>query len=176
MDKEEILLKEYESLRAEILNAMANRNTILTFGLATIGILFTGAVSLTPSNLPVIILMIVVPLVCAYISMIWVGEYKRMQRAGAFIVGIEKKINEMAGDELLTWETFLRKNNDRHRKFPYYSTIIFLVLTGMISYFVGLYISKNTMPIFFSIIGIIIAIAFLLYLVLELKRCIKMTI
>jgi hypothetical protein len=48
MDKEEILLKEYDSLRAEVLNAIANRNSILTFGLATIGVLFTGTVSLIP--------------------------------------------------------------------------------------------------------------------------------
>jgi hypothetical protein len=35
MDKEEILLKEYDSLRAEVLNAIANRNTILGFRIKT---------------------------------------------------------------------------------------------------------------------------------------------
>ena len=38
----DLMLREYAVVRAEVLGAMANRNTILTFGLATIGLMFTG--------------------------------------------------------------------------------------------------------------------------------------
>ena len=45
MDAIEIMLKEYETLRQEVLAAMSNRNSILSFGLATIGAIFTASIA-----------------------------------------------------------------------------------------------------------------------------------
>jgi len=52
MEKTDVMLKEYETLRQEILTAMGSRNSVLSFGLATIGAILTASLATqTGSNL-----------------------------------------------------------------------------------------------------------------------------
>lgn len=179
MNKEEVLFKEYDTLRAEILTAMTNRNTILTFGLATIGVLYTGAAALTRSsdysNLTVLILTLIAPLICTFISMIWLGEYERMRRASKFLINVERRINEMVGDRVLTWETSLYENK-KHMKYPYNSIIMFLTVLSMFSYTIGLYLFDGSRPlkITLSILGLGIIIGFCFRMFKKLKKCLDL--
>ena len=90
MNDKEVLFKEYETLRNEILTAMTARNSILSFGLATVGVLFTGAAAVfvvqQKAVLPALVLMLVAPIICIFVLFIWLGEYQRMHRAGRFII------------------------------------------------------------------------------------------
>ena len=64
MKNEEILFKEYQTLREEIIASMSNRNQILSYGLAIIGLLFTSAAALNKTELSFIILILAIPIVC----------------------------------------------------------------------------------------------------------------
>ncbi len=144
MDPVEIMLEEYKTLRQESLDAMKNRNTILTFGLAAIGALFTGNFLFYDSNVYVdypfissIMLILMIPAISSFLLLMWLGEYERSQRAGKFLVKLECKINLESSRGLLTWETHLRKNQS-HMKYPYYATAMLLIGISGISVVLGL--------------------------------------
>lgn len=161
MDKSDILLKEYETLRQEILAAMSGRNSILSFGLATIGAIFTASLATqtgsTPSLLSSLILELAVPAISVFVLFIWLGEYQRMQRAGKFLVGLEKRINEIASKELLTWETVLRSKQS-HMKYPYNTTVLLLTLISVLSQIIGFVtmgISSSALQVTLIILGML---------------------
>lgn len=141
MDSIEIMLKEYETLRQEILAAFNNRNSILSFGLAIIGAIFTASIATftgsTSSLLSSLVLVLAVPTISIFVLLMWLGEYQRMQRAGKFLVDLERRINEEASKELLTWETHLRAQR-RHMKYPYNTTVMLLTVISVISLIIGL--------------------------------------
>ena len=153
----EILLKEYEALRAEILVAMTSRNTILSYGLAVIGVLYSGvaamAVAKIDSILPSIVLMLVVPSVCLFSLFIWLGEYQRMHRAGEHIINLEERIRDEQGQKILTWESNLREQK-KHMRYPYDTTILMLVLMSLFSIIIGFYLMKDR-EVWMLVIGII---------------------
>lgn len=146
MNTNEILIKEYEALRAEILLAMTSRNTILSYGLAVIGVLYSGvaamAVAKVDTLLPSIVLMLVVPSVCLFSLFIWLGEYQRMHRAAGHIINLEGKILCNEGKKILTWETNLRENK-KHMRYPYDTTILMLVLISVFSQVTGYYLIND---------------------------------
>lgn len=140
MDSIEIMLKEYEMLREEVLAAMSSRNSILSFGLATIGVLFTASIAIYGASadliLPSLVLISAVPTITISVLFMWLGEYQRKQRVGKFLAGLEARINAEAGKELLTWETHLREQL-RHMKYPYITTIMLLTVISVISLIMG---------------------------------------
>lgn len=141
MDSVEIMLKEYETLRQESLNAMNNRNIILSFGLATIGAIFTGSIVAYTTGIysiiPSLALILLIPTINSFVLFMWLGEYERMHRAGKFLVELEHKINKENKKEVLTWETYLRKSQ-LHMKYPYESTVLLLIVISGVSVFFGL--------------------------------------
>ena len=145
MDSAEILLKEYETLRQEVMVAMGSRNSILSFGLATMGAIFTASVATqtgeSPSPFASLILSIIVPLISVFVLYMWLGEYQRMQRAGKFIAGLEKRINTEKNKELLSWETSLRKGK-KHMKYPYNTTVLLLMIISCTSLLIGVLTSE----------------------------------
>lgn len=140
----EIMLKEYETLRQESLNAMNNRNTILSFGLATIGVIFAASVIAYTSGTrplgPGLALILGIPAISDFILLMWLGEYERMQRTGRFLLKLEHKINKEASKELLTWETHLRERK-LHMKYPYSATVMLLIGISGISLVLGLLVA-----------------------------------
>lgn len=141
MEKIEILIKEYETLREEVLTTMQVRNSILSFGLATIGVILTAAIALVGNSalLSGLVLSAIVPSISIFILFMWLGEYQRMQRAGRFLVELEKKINEIAAGELLTWETSLRSQR-RHMRYPYNTTVMMITIISVMSFSIGIII------------------------------------
>lgn len=140
----EILLKEYDTLRAEILTAMASRHSIVTFGLATVGVLWSAAATLVAAEkdhqtLAFIILALIIPFASAFIVQMWLGEYARMYRAGKFIADhSEPEINGRAGSVVLSWENNLRVGK-KHMQFPYASAVLLFFSSSLISCIFGAY-------------------------------------
>lgn len=144
MDPVEIMLEEYKTLRQESLNAMSNRNIILSFGLASISAVFTGSIiahaSTSDIHSSILILrfafILVIPAISCIVLLMWLGEYERMQRAGKFLAKLELKINTEASRELLSWEKYLRERK-LHMKYPYYATVVLLTGISGISLVLG---------------------------------------
>jgi hypothetical protein len=141
MDLIEIAVKEYEIIRQEILTSMNNRVSILSFGVAIIGAIFTASIAVfTKSDyslLPSLMLIFAVPAITSFILFMWLGEYQRMQRAGKFLVELERRINEMVSSKVLTWETNLRAQRT-HMRYPYSTTVMLLTGISFISICLGL--------------------------------------
>lgn len=141
MDPIEIMLEEYKTLRQESLDAMKNRNTILSFGLAAIGALFTGSIVAYKTDIHLLItnvaLIVMIPAVSYIVLAMWLGEYERSQRAGKFLVGLECRINTEASRTLLTWETRLRKKRS-HMKYPYHAAVVLPIGISAASQVTGL--------------------------------------
>lgn len=173
MDPVEIMLEEYKTLRQESLNAMNNRNTILSFGLATIGAVFAGSiVAYTDSAYPLIsslALILVIPAISSFILLMWLGEYERMQRAGKFLVELEGKINKEASKKLLTWETQLRYKKS-HMKYPYYATVVLLIVISSVSLVLGVGVTDFSTAWMFLVanVGVLIHSGLCLFVVLRI--------
>lgn len=132
-DRHDFRLKEYESLRAESIATFGNRLQVFAFGLAAIGALYGGLLTLAD---PIQKWLLVVAITCgaipaASISVMfaWFGELERMTRVGNYIAGqIEKVVNDdfKPGDDpdahTLYWETWLRSNR---LVYPYAAALIF---------------------------------------------------
>jgi hypothetical protein len=111
-------LEQYKALREEILATMGTQQTILGFGLATLGLVIGAGLGLQ-RDAPVLtfglIFTFFVPLFSAVVVMIWWGEVLRMVRAGDALAFFEETINEHGIKELewlspaLGWESALRK-------------------------------------------------------------------
>jgi len=171
----EVLIKEYETLRQEILSTMNNRISILSFGLGTIGAIFTASIAIyvTSNNiiLPSLTLSLAVPFICHFVLFMWLGEYQRMQRAGQFLVGLEKRINDEASKSLLTWETSLRAQR-QHMTYPYNTTVMLLLAISIISYGIGIINSQQALGALwaFAIIGIVIHVLVYIYAIRRISK------
>ena len=134
----QVMLKEYETLRQESLTAIQNRNSVLAFGLASISAVFTASIATKGTagdELVAVMLMGLVPAVSLFVLVVWLGEHKRTRRAGTFLVGLESRINDEAGRELLSWETGGLKG--KHVEYPYYAVPILLIAIGAVAFIVG---------------------------------------
>lgn len=129
--KVEILLAEYNSLRTESLEAVKNKFQILTFGFAGlsvfVGSALTERISIATSLL---ILLVIVPTLSKAITIVWLGEHRRMVRAGGGVAALEIEINRIAGENLLGWEKWVRSES-RAMSLPYKTTLgIFQFASG----------------------------------------------
>ncbi|MCI0553936.1 MAG: hypothetical protein L0287_23560 [Anaerolineae bacterium] len=144
-EKIEIILKEYDSIRNESLNTITNRFQILSFGLAGLAALAAGILAAVQqaenSTLVLLAFNITIPLISTLILYIWLGEVNRMNRAGGYLVVLEKKINKMAGKRVLGWEKRLRSKETK-MTYPYNTVIVLLMSFVFIFPVLGLFASK----------------------------------
>jgi len=164
MDKEEIMLHEYNTLRTEIENSFGSAKRILAIGLGIMGALFTGGVINQINNIDVNVfgslllisfLILVIPLVSLVTLAMWLGEYQRIQRAGKYLVGLENKINALVDEDVLNWENHLKKNN-LHMRYPYASIIVLMIVISVLSHIGGSYlITILNKYLWFALQGII---------------------
>lgn len=106
------LVAQYESLRKESLNSINNRVQILLLGLAAIGAITGGTLTIEhPAEKKILIYTIfsgVIPLIYIFVLFTWMSEAMRAHRAGNFLAAnVETQINKKFGRSLLTWETSL---------------------------------------------------------------------
>jgi hypothetical protein len=146
MDLISIKLKEYETIRQEILITMQVRNSILSFGLAILGAVLTVSIALASQSSLVssLILILIAPAICIFVIYMWLGEYQRMQRAGKFLMNLEQEINEDVSANVLTWETSLRSQRT-HMKYPYNTTVLLLTVIGLMSMTIGIVILQGNL-------------------------------
>ena len=129
MDTLELMLKEYETLRQESLDSINNRSQIVSFGLATIGLIvaaiFALDSSLQSTALVVLVFSVGIPIISVLILYIWLGEVERMMRAGDYLCGLEARINDVEGSGTapLQWEQWLRSTT-KQMKYPYIVVIV----------------------------------------------------
>jgi hypothetical protein len=150
--KIEILMKDYELLKTySTISSPGIRYNIISFALATIGIIISGTMfalssgSTSPFVIKVImfLLSLFLPAFCLTILLIWLGEEKRMLRIGKFCQRLENRINlEFGGEEILNWETFKRKKSESIM-FPEIFLIALFLGTSLGSSLTGFYIAKN---------------------------------
>lgn len=113
MNKIEALLKQYELIQNYTFNTIpASKNSILSFGLAILGAIFTGNIILLSTDkyslISILIFLIILPLASVTIMFIWLGEIDRMMRAGAFLLSLEEQINTESNEEIFNWEKYIR--------------------------------------------------------------------
>ena len=128
MERIELLIKEYDTLRDESLGSMSHRSQIVSFGLASLclllGTLFGSSIVAGSSFLRLALAGIGIPALSIGVLLLWLGEVERMVRAGNCLAQLEILINaEVLGTEAesrpaLQFETWLRSPGVQMR-YPY---------------------------------------------------------
>lgn len=122
-----VALEEYRSLRQETLQAIDRQHQILAFGTATSGVVLGVAAKERPgSTSATVLLVVLLPLLVSLVVVVWLGEFRRMVRAGAHVAEIEHAISARYPGEPppLRWESdFRRPQGHRRRIAPLYRAI-----------------------------------------------------
>jgi hypothetical protein len=137
-------LAEYDTLRAESLQAMQAQQNILQFGIAGIAVLTGLGLQNNDDLISILILLFLVPLLSILILNVWFVEIFRSIRAGLFLACLEEKINGVIDGNVhaMQWETWLR-DNPKGRRFVrdrmsfatlYIFNLASVVLAGYIAY------------------------------------------
>ena len=103
----ETMLTEYRSLRAEILECLTNRLRIISFGLATVGVLTVsalGAFERSYKQVASLLLAVMIPLSCLLIQIVWLSEIRRGRRASFYLRWLESRVNRHLNSQALLWE------------------------------------------------------------------------
>ncbi|GAH75554.1 unnamed protein product, partial [marine sediment metagenome] len=112
-NKVKIMMEEYKSLRSEIRQSMQNRNSILTFSIAIIGVVFHAGVSVFLNHsqksqvLAFFIFSSILPTLSLLILILWCGEMEYMGRIGYYLIDFENRINGIHKEKLLYWENWV---------------------------------------------------------------------
>lgn len=116
-NKVKIMMEEYKSLRSQIRQSLQNRNTILNFCLATIGVILHAgvyALSDSPSQTSKVLAFFIfssfLPALSLALLTIWCGEMEFMGRTGFYLLDFEDKIKDIYEKEkILYWENWVRE-------------------------------------------------------------------
>ena len=111
----EFLVEEFKALRAEIILCLERRVTVVSYGLAAIGVLTGAAVTSLNLNSEVprylaagLILTLMVPFASLYALRIWLSETHRVRRASHYVWGLELRAEGIVGRKVLRWEQGIR--------------------------------------------------------------------
>lgn len=102
--KIDILMKEYETLRSEILHRLNRRFAFMGLFGAVLAYAFFKVEKYTIVNVSVIVASIFI------LVAIWFEYGRLIQRCSWRISEIEQQVNSLVGDELLVWETRQQSN------------------------------------------------------------------
>ena len=136
-DIRSLYLAEYNTLREESLRTLNNRIQIVSFGLATLGLLFAGILSSKTQNdhLIGVTFGVVIPIISTLVYYFWFGEFERMVRVGRKLQRVETAINStFEGKPILTWETELE---EIRMKYPYVSAACVFLGIALFSPLIG---------------------------------------
>src|SRR5690242_12537536 len=137
----QLLLAEYHTLRQESANAIVNRITIVSFTIGTLGLALGGLVGASRIGLTQgLLALFVAPWIPKTSLLIWMGEYRRSQRAGFQVGNLERRLNQFVrpGDRgaegPLSWESarlgYGKSGILAHMDYPYTGTIVLLLGFG----------------------------------------------
>jgi hypothetical protein len=107
-------LAEYNSLRAESLQAQQAQQNIFQFGIAGVAVLTGLGLQNNDELISIVVLLFLVPLLSIFIVSVWFVEIFRSLRAGMFISHMEEKINAVLerNAPALQWESWLRDHRE----------------------------------------------------------------
>lgn len=179
-DKLTILFEQYKRIGDYSTNTVNSiKNNILTYGFSIIGAILAGNIILLNSgkylSIVVGIFLFILPIVTLIILFIWVGEVHRMMRAGLYLLKLEKQINKLLKDDILTWESFIREKGNIIR-YPDYFSILILIGISFLSIIAALFISHEEglyLPYFFAVVSDIIIHLLIVYLIIRIIRSYK---
>jgi hypothetical protein len=135
------MMAEYQTLRTESLNSIGHRLTVVSFTLAALSVLLAGLMSADVSVFVAgVLAYLFVPQLAKAALLIWMGEYKRSERAGDSIAALEARINQRLDFDALSWEQALRRNQGAHMTYPYVATIVFTLGAGYAGIVLGVYL------------------------------------
>ncbi len=193
-DQLDVALQQYETVRQESLGSMTHRTQIVSLGLATVGALVAGLLAFHGGKEPVTVwadiavFAFAAPLVSLFALFMWLGEVRRMMRAGSFLWSLELVINEKFAKALgkasrpMGWESaYLRGIRDRQNQqmqYPYVVVFGTLILVAFVGIGVALAIARHNRNVaaHWTAVGLA-GISFLsaAYAALEMFRILKLT-
>lgn len=117
------LQTEYTAIRTELVAAVTTQQTVMSYGLAAIAVIYTGVLA-SWSNVPLRSgILALAPALLMFVWFVWYGEVQRLLRARWFLWQLEHKVNDLlampglrgtsdlpAGD-VLHWESWVRGRN-----------------------------------------------------------------
>ena len=141
------LLAEHASLRQETVQAIANRIAVMNFTFGALAVviaaLLAGQVDRTIAGL---IALLFVPQMAKAGLLIWLGEYHRSMRAGAWLAHVESQVNRLVADPAtLSWESSLIARSS-HMDFPYVATAAFILGAGYLGSLLGVFDLAQALP------------------------------
>lgn len=144
------MLTEYDLLRQESLAAIGHRLSILSFSFAALAVLTAGLLQRKVDDaLAGVVALAFVPQFAKASLLVWLGEHARSQRAGRYLVGLERRVNAEVGGQALSWETSLAApapaggspdSRRLHMKYPYVAVVVLLLGVGWAAEGLGLYL------------------------------------
>lgn len=147
--KVQAMLTEYDLLRQESLAAIGHRLSILSFSFAALAVLTAGLLQRqVDDTLAGVVALAFVPQFAKASLLVWLGEHARSQRAGRYLVGLERRVNTEVGGEALSWEASLTApapgdasdSRRLHMKYPYVAVVVLLLGVGWAAEGLGLYL------------------------------------
>lgn len=120
----DLKLEEYRALRAEVTTSITTQQSILSFGTATVALVFGPGLGLWDKATELSVSLIfsgLVPLLSALVLVIWWGEVLRMVRAGEWLAHVEEEIGKVGETRIgwaenpLGWECYLREPGQTER-------------------------------------------------------------
>lgn len=138
------MLAEYETLRTEVLEAISHRVAIMNFTFAAMSVLLAGLLARKVSDpLAGLISLLAIPQFAHAGLVIWLGEYRRSQRASVWLSDLERRINALTGEDDLGWEGRSEGESAErfdHMSFPYVATAALLLGAAYVAIALGGYL------------------------------------
>ncbi|MGW6936230.1 hypothetical protein ACWGE0_39655 [Lentzea sp. NPDC054927] len=117
------LQTEYTAIRTELVAAVTTQQTVMSYGLAAIAVIYTGVLA-SWSNVPLRTgILALAPALLMFVWFVWYGEVQRLLRARWFLWQLEHKVNDLLAmpglrgtsdlppGDVLHWESWVRGRN-----------------------------------------------------------------
>jgi|GEM_PF-3461149 len=175
--KLEMLINEYERLHKYSTTTSSNLKKItLTVGLgittAMIGAFSQVAFSASNKKTTFFIFCGLIPIIVFITIFAWLGEHIKMARVGNYLMQQENKINALFGSDVLGWEKFIRKRQNKAASYIDILVVFGLYLIAVGSTYYGCYIidKGKAIELLLIIVFLLVGVMYLVMLLLTNKR------
>lgn len=129
-----VKLEEYKTLRSEVLLSLQQGQSVLSFGVAAIGVLLGFALGPVKGPAGIVLAAVGVPVIATLIVVVWLGELARTRRLGAFIkhrieTPAQTWLGERDSRHALEWETWM--DQKANRAFGTHDRVVPALLLGL---------------------------------------------
>ncbi|WP_158850882.1 hypothetical protein [Saccharothrix deserti] len=157
------MLAEYNTIRTELVAAVSTQQTVMTYGLAAIAVIYSGLLA-SWSNVPVRTgILSLAPVLLVFLWFVWFGEVQRLGRARWFLWELEQKVNALLkpdqdvpsgstlpASDVLHWESWVRGRNrwrtNVHSRPAYHLATGLLCGTGLGTTVLSVVLSQVSRP------------------------------